>query len=142
MNKSKNIFISNKKAALDFNFEYKIEAGIVFFSDEVRSIRVSQPSLQPVFVYVSKGELFLKHLHLSNAKDPERDKKILLHRNQIKKIIGFFAKKTYTVIPLEFYEKNGFFKVLLGAGQHLQKADKREAIKEKEMKKTVKDFRL
>ncbi len=130
----------NPKIHLEYEFDYKIEAGIVLFGEEVKNIRNTTPSLQPCFCFINKGEIFIRNLNLSRSKIPERVKKLLLHRKQINKLLGFLSQKSYVIVPMELYEKNGIFKVLIGAGKHLKKVDKREVIKNKEMKKDIKVY--
>jgi SsrA-binding protein len=134
------MLIRNPKAKLEYKFEYELEVGIVLFSDEVKSLRSNAPSLSAAFCYVSKGEIFIRHLSLSKAKDPERDKKLLLHKRQINKIMGIFSQKSYVLIPLELYEKKGLFKILIAAGKHLKQHDRREIIKERDTKREMKIY--
>lgn len=130
----------NTKAHLEYSFDYTVECGIVLNSDEVKSLRKSSPCLTPSYCFIRQREIFTKNLNLNFAKNPEREKKLLLHRKQINKLVGLFSQKKYIIIPLEMYEKDGFFKLVIGAGKHLNKPDRREVIKEKEMKHQIKEF--
>jgi SsrA-binding protein len=132
--------IKNAKAYFEYTFEYEVEAGIVLKGDETKSLRVCAPSLKPSYCYISKGEIFVRNLNLAKAAKPERDKKLLLHKKQINKILGIFSQKCFVIVPIQLYEKKGFFKLLIAAGKTKNKEDKREAIKEKEMKKESKIF--
>jgi SsrA-binding protein len=129
--------IRNKKADLLFNFDYKLEVGIVLTGDEVKSITVGYPSLSEGYCFILKSEVFIKNLVLSRARNPERYKKILMHKNQINKMMGFFSMPSKIIVPLEMYRKNGFYKMLLGVGSKIQEVDKRRKIKEKEMRKEM-----
>ena len=131
------MIVRNKKADLEYNFEYEIEAGLVLKPDEVKSIRLSSPSIKEAYGTVIKREVFIRNLNLSRAKDSNRSKKLLLHRKQINKIIGLLSINHSNIIIIrEFYDKAGIFKVLIGIGQKLKLYDKREKIKQKEMKHT------
>lgn len=131
--------IKNPTLHLEYSLEYETEAGIVLSGDEVKSIRKSSPSLRSVYCYITKGEIFIRNLSLSHSKKPERDKKLLLHKKQINKFLGYLTQKCYVILPMEMYEKNGFFKILIAAAKHLKKQDKREALKAKDRKRDV-DF--
>ena len=130
----------NTKAHLEYSFDYTVESGMVLNGDEVKSLRKSSPCLTPSYCFIRQKEIFVKNLNLNFAKNPEREKKLLLHRKQINKIMGLFSQKQYIIIPLEIYQKDGLFKLVIGAGKHLNKPDRREAIKEKEMKHTIKKY--
>lgn len=132
------MLIKNPKIHLEIAIDYEVEGGLVLEASEVKSLRASSPSLKPTYCYINKGEVFVRHLNLSKAKNSERDKKILLHRKQINKIMGYFSSKNYIIVPIELYEKKGLFKILIGIGIRLKKHDKREAIKNKEMKNEIK----
>ncbi|MFN9111358.1 MAG: SsrA-binding protein [Bacteroidota bacterium] len=131
---------TNPKIHLEYEFDYKIECGIVLNGDEVKAIRSTTPSLKPTFCFIIHREVFVRNFNLSKAKFPERNKKLLLHKKQINKLLGYLSQKCYVIIPMEIYEKNGLFKLTIGCGKHLNKVDKREAIKQKEMKKEMKYF--
>ena len=132
--------VINKTIHLEYEIFSEIEAGLVLKSDEVKSLRKSMPSLQPSYCHFHRNEIYITHLNLNYANNPSRDKKLLMHRKEISKFMSLFSKKSYLIIPMELYDKNGIFKVKIGAGTKLKKVDKREAIKEKEMKNTVKNF--
>lgn len=132
------IFSSNRKAHLDFEFHYIVEAGLVLKGDEVRSFRTQTPSLFGVYAMPRKNELFLENFQANLAHNTNREKKLLLKRREINKINGLFSKHCYTILPLEFYEKNGLFKIKLAVSKNLNKIDKREKIKQKEEKHKLK----
>lgn len=129
------MIVKNKKAEFEFEFDARFEAGIVLTSDDVKSIRKSTPSLTDTYAALSRGEVFWKNLVLSHSKIPDRTRKLLLNKKEIKKIIGLTAKASNTIVPIEMYEKKGLFKVLIGIGHRKSEIDKREKIKERDIKR-------
>jgi SsrA-binding protein len=93
---------------------------------------------------VEKGEVFVHNMHISPYEqgnrynhDPLRTRKLLLHRREINKLIGYIKEQGYTLVPLKLYIKDGFAKLLLGVGKGKKKYDKREDMKKKEAKREV-----
>lgn len=130
--------IINKKILLEYSVEYEKEAGLVLTSDEVKALRKSGPSLNSAYCFINKEEIFIKNLNISNAYNSEREKKLLLHKKEIFKIIGMFSKKCYIIAPLEIYETRGLFKVKIGLCKHLKKHDRRDLLKQKDIQKEIK----
>lgn len=136
------IIANNKKA----NYEYFIistyEAGIVLNGSEVKSVRLGHVSLNDSFITFSKGEAFIKNMHISTYKDASLDKldekrsrKLLLNKNEINKLISKVKEKGFTCVPLKVYLKEQLVKVemALAKGKHLY--DKREAIAKKDIER-------
>lgn len=124
--------ISNKKARFEYSITDSFEAGIVLFGHEVKSLRAGRGDLSDAFAKVQNGEIYLKNAFIppyqnSVIKDynPKRDRKLLLHKDQIGKLVG---SKDH-LIPLSIYEKRNMFKVDLGIGTSKKQFDKRKAIK-------------
>jgi SsrA-binding protein len=132
----------NRKARHDYEILETFEAGMVLTGSEVKSLRDGRVNLKDSFARVDRGEVFLLNAHISpySAADrfghePERTRKLLLHRAEIDKLLGRVQERGLTIIPLRIYFKNGRAKVALGVGRGKKAYDKREAIKEREMKR-------
>ena len=105
---------NNKKAYHDYFIEEKYEAGLVLHGTEVKSLRMGKCSIKEAFIRIEKGEVYIYGMHISPYekgnifnKDPLRPKKLLLHKQQIRKLIGSSAEKGYTLVPLQVYFSNG-----------------------------------
>ena len=144
------IFAQNRKAKHDFHIEEVYEAGIALQGTEVKSIREGRVNLKDSFAKVENGELFLYNMHISPYDqgnifnhDPLRTRKLLMHKMEIKRLIGLTKEKGYTLIPLRLYIRNGKIKVELGLAKGKRHYDKRRALKEKtvdrEIEKALKD---
>lgn len=138
------IIAQNKKALFDYQIEERIEAGIVLTGDEVKSIRAGHVNLIGAFAQIVKGELFLVGCRIapySHAfqKDEEvamRSRKLLIHRRELNKITGSISRKGFTLVPLKIYfNKKNIVKVELGLGTHKKAAGKKQALKERDIKR-------
>lgn len=137
--------IVNKKARFNYFISDSFEAGIVLFGHEVKSLRAGHGDLSDSFARIQNGELFLKNSFIpayQNASikeyDPKRERKLLLHKDQIRKLTG----GSDHLIPLSIYEKNNMFKVEIGIGSSKRQFDKRKAIKKRdEDRKIEQDLR-
>jgi SsrA-binding protein len=134
----------NKKAYHDYFIEETYETGIVLQGTEIKSIRMGRVNLKDSYARVHNGEVFLYNMHVSPYEqgnrynhDPLRTRKLLLHRREINKLIGYTKEEGYALVPLKLYLKNGFAKVLLGLGKGKKKYDKREDLKKKEAKREI-----
>lgn len=132
----------NRKARHDYEILETFEAGMVLIGSEVKSLRDGRANLKDSYARVERGEAFLLNAHISPyaaasylGHEPERSRKLLLHREEIEKLLGRVQEKGLTVIPLRIYFKGGRAKVLLGVGRGKKAYDKRESIKEREMKR-------
>jgi SsrA-binding protein len=132
------IVAKNKKARHDFNIEETYEAGIKLQGTEIKSIRARNVNLKDSFAVVEKGEVFLYNMHISPYKqgnrynhEPERKRKLLLHKNEIRKLIGYTKQKGYTLIPLAIYMKHNLAKVELAIAKGKNVHDKRRDIAKK-----------
>lgn len=135
---------SNKKAYHDFFIEETLEAGIALMGTEVKSLREGRANLKDSYALVKDGEVFLIGCHISPYShgnimnpDPERTRKLLLHRGEIKGLQGKLTQKGYTLVPLKIYFKGSHVKVELGLAKGKKLYDVREALKEKEAKREV-----
>ena len=137
------IIAQNKKAYHEYYIEDKIEAGIVLEGTEVKALRCSKASIAESYADKVRDEIFLLGANISEyskAKNfshhPRRQRKLLLHKKEIKKLIGLIKRKGYTLIPLSLYfNKCNIVKLSLGIAKGKKKHDKREAIKQREWDK-------
>jgi SsrA-binding protein len=138
------IVITNKKAFHDYFIDESYEAGIVLTGTEVKSIRGGQANLKDSFARVDNGEIFLYQFHISPYAhgnranvDPERTRKLLLHKKEISRLFGKTQIKGFALIPLKVYFKKGKAKVELGLGHGKKTYDKREDLKNRAAKREV-----
>ena len=131
---------TNKKANYDFTIKEKFEAGLVLTGAEIKSLRVNTGSIKESYIIEKKGELWLTNCHIkkySSSIDKKnnstRERKILVKKKELNKIIGSSKKEGMTIIPLILYFNNkGLAKLSIGLGKGKKKYDKRAAIKSKE----------
>jgi SsrA-binding protein len=136
---------SNRRAFHEYSFVDKIEAGVVLTGTEVKSMRQNGCSLGDGFVRLRGGEAWLVNVHIPpydrgtffSQHEPNRDRKLLLHSNEIKRLVGTIQEKGLTLIPLRAYFKRGNVKVELGLGRGKKTHDKRQAIKEREARREI-----
>lgn len=141
---------NNKKAYHDYFIEDKYEAGIELFGTEVKSIRMGKCSIKESFIRIEKGQVYIYGMHISPYekgnifnKDPLRTRKLLLHRNEIHKIMGQVAQKGYTLVPLKVYFKDSLVKVEVGLARGKKLYDKRDDIAKKDQRREAeKDFKV
>lgn len=132
--------IHNKKAFHDYFIEEKYEAGIVLEGWEVKAIRAGRVQLKEAYIIIRNGELYLIGCHISPLKtasthilpDPVRTRKLLLHLEEIKRLIGKIERVGYTLIPLDMHYKTGRIKLEIGLAKGKKQHDKRETEKQKE----------
>ena len=140
--KNENSLAENRKARHDYFVEEAMETGLVLVGTEVKSIRKGRVNLKECYADISNGEIFIKGMHISPYEqgnifnvDPIRERKLLLHKKEILKIDNEVTTKRYTIIPLKIYFVRGKAKVELGVCQGKKLYDKRESIKEKDIKR-------
>ena len=143
-------FAKNKKAFHDFTIEETYEAGIALTGPEVKSIREGRANLKESYARVRDGEVFLIGAHISPYENathrdqrPTRDRKLLLHRKEIDRLIGKTLTEGNTLVPLKLYSKNGNVKLQIGVASRKREYDKRRDIArktaEREMQRAVKE---
>lgn len=140
----KKVLVRHRKARHDFDIEATWEAGIQLVGSEVKSLRESHASISEAFAEVRKGEVWLINAKIEPYPwanqfnhEPERPRKLLLHRQEIDRIISRLRDTGVTLIPLEIYVKNGKIKVELGLGRGKKQYEKREAKKEHEARREM-----
>lgn len=136
--------VTNRKALHDYFILERFETGIVLKGTEVKSLRQGSANLQDGYAMVRNGEVWLIGLHISpfekgniNNHDPKRERKLLMHRKEIRKLIGKTSDKGTTLVPLRVYFKNNIVKLELGLARGKQLHDKREAIAKREMERQL-----
>ena len=133
------IAISNRKARHEYEVLDSFEAGIVLRGSEVKSLRLGNANLQDSYAYVKGAEVWLAGMHINPYEqanifnhDPRRERKLLLHKKEIRKLVGKTSEKGLTLIPLKVYFKAGLAKVELGVCRGKRSYDKRAAIAKRE----------
>ncbi len=135
---------TNRKARHDYFIEKTFEAGIVLTGSEIKSVRASHVSLQEGYITIDRGEAWLVGAHIgvySHAgyagHEPDRRRKLLLHARQIEEMAVEVDRKGHTVVPLRLYLKEGWAKLELGLAKGKRQFDKRETVKERDMKRDM-----
>lgn len=138
------VVCQNKKAAHEYFIVERFEAGIVLTGSEVKSLRQGKANLADGYAQVVGGEVLLYNVHISpyshahhEEQDPTRTRKLLVHRREIKKLIGKVQEKGFTLIPTKIYFKNGWAKVELALAKGKKLYDKRESIKRREEEREI-----
>lgn len=138
------VIAQNKKARHEYFIEQTIEAGIVLSGTEVKSVRLGKVNLKDSYASIDSGEVFVKGMHISPYeqgnlfnKEPMRDRKLLLHRFEINKLIGYTQQKGLTLVPTQLYFKKGKVKIELGVAKGKKLYDKREDMAEKDAKREI-----
>ena len=140
----KKIIAENRKARFDYFIEDTYECGIVLEGTEVKSVKNGNISFPDVFAEITNGEVWVKNFHISEYSfssifnhKPDRPKKLLLHAEEIKRLARRVDEKGCTLIPLDFYLKNGRVKVTLGVCKGKKMYDKRAAIKDRDVQRDI-----
>ena len=138
------IIAENRKARFDYFIEDTYECGIVLEGTEVKSVKNGNISFPDAFAEINNGEVWVKNFHISEYSfssifnhDPDRPKKLLLHADEIKRLTRRVEEKGCTLIPLDFYLKDGRVKVTLGVCKGKKMYDKRAAIKDRDVQRDI-----
>ncbi len=133
------IIAKNPVAYHNYSIEDTIEAGIILTGTEIKSIRTGSANLKDSYANIKNGEAYIYGMHISPYengnifnKDPLRDRKLLLNKREINKLVGLIKQKGYTLVPISLYFKNNFVKLELGIGKGKKLFDKREDIAKKD----------
>lgn len=134
----------NRRARHDFHIEEALEAGLVLSGSEVKSLRAGKAQLKDSYGRIERGEVWLFNAHISPyaaaaqfGHEPTRSRKLLLHRRQIAHLIGKVKERGLTLVPLRLYFKDGRAKVELALARGKKLYDKREATKEREVRREM-----
>lgn len=133
---------NNRKARFLYSIEEKLECGIELKGTEVKSLRNGKFSFTDAYGRIINGELILCGLHISpytfgniHNHDPDRNRRLLVHKQEIRKLQRKVDEKGFTLVPLSFYLKNGRVKVEMGIGKGKKLHDKRDSIKQRDLKR-------
>ena len=134
------LIADNRKAFFDYHILETFEAGIALLGTEVKGIREGKANLRDSYARVEQGEIWLYNVHINAYShrgyadhDPKRRRKLLLHRQEIRKLIGKTTEKGLTLVPTRMYFKNGKVKIALGLARGKQAHDKRETMRRREV---------
>ncbi len=138
------VLADNRKAHHDYFVEQTYEAGIALYGTEVKSVRAGRVNLKDTYCDIKDGEVFALGMHISPYeqgnifnRDPLREKKLLLHKREIMKLVGLTTREGYTLVPLKMYLKGKHVKVLLGLCRGKKSFDKREDIAKREADRLI-----
>ena len=141
---------NNKKAYHDYFIDEKYEAGLVLHGTEVKSLRVGKCSVKEAFVRIENSEVWIYGMHISPYekgnifnRDPLRPKKLLMHKDEIRKLTGKISEKGFTIVPLQVYFKDGRAKIEIGLARGKKLYDKRQDIAKKDQRREAeKEFKV
>ena len=138
------LIAKNPTAYHNYNIENKLEAGIVLYGTEIKSIRNGKANLKDSYANIKNGEVFVYGMHISPYehgnifnKDPLRARKLLLNKKEINKLIGLINQKGYSLIPLNMYFKGNLVKLELGIGKGKKLYDKRQDLAKKDAQRRI-----
>ncbi len=143
------IIATNRKAEHDYYILERYEAGIVLEGSEVKSVKNGNISIKEGYAKIEDGEIYLLNVHITPyekssafSPDPKRKRKLLLHKHEIKRLLGKVQRRGFTLIPLKVYiNDRGYVKIELGLCKGKKLIDKREEIKRKELEREKQRFR-
>lgn len=149
MEETVKIIATNRKARFNYTVTDTFECGIALEGTEVKSVKAGNISFADSFALIENGEVWVQNLHISEYAyssvfnhDPDRKKKLLLHREEIKRLQRKVDEKGFTLVPLDFYLKHGLVKVKLGLCKGKKEFDKRADIKDRDVKRELaREFR-
>ena len=140
----KKIICVNKRARFDYAIDEVFEAGLVLHGTEVKSLRAGRATLKDAYAEVRDGEMFLLHAHINQYEqanrfnhEPERPRKLLLHRREIHRLAGKTQERGLTLIPTRMYFSRGKAKVELGLGKGKRQYDKRQDMKRRDAQRDI-----
>ena len=144
------LIANNKKAYHDYFIEDTYEAGIALVGTEVKSLRMGKCSIKEAFVGLDGDEVYVYRMNISPYekgnifnKDPLRPKKLLMHKSEIRKLVGKIAEQGYTLVPVEVYFKGSLVKVQIALAKGKKLYDKRQDIVRKDMRREAeRDFKI
>ena len=141
---------NNKKAYHDYFIDEKYEAGLVLHGTEVKSLRLGKCSVKEAFVRIENSEVWIYGMHISPYekgnifnRDPLHPKKLLMHKDEIRKLTGKISEKGFTIVPLQVYFKDGRAKIEIGLARGKKLYDKRQDIAKKDQRREAeKEFKV
>ena len=140
------VIAENREARFEYFIEDSYEAGIVLDGGEVKSVRAGNVNLKDCYCSIVNGELFIKGMHIAvydkagsyNIKDSRRERRVLLHKSEINRLIGKVNQKGFTIVPLKVYFKGSLIKVEIGLCKGKHTYDKKQTIKERDLDRSAK----
>jgi SsrA-binding protein len=134
----------NRKARFNYFIEDEYEAGLVLTGTEVKSLRMGRAHLKDAYAVIRNGEVFIQQMHIGpypfayyDNHAPERPRKLLLHKHEIKRLLGKVNERGYSLVPLRLYFKEGRVKVALALARGKKTIDKRETIRRRDEKRDL-----
>ena len=138
------LIAKNPTAYHNYTIQDRLEVGIVLSGTEIKSIRSGKVNLKDTYATIKKGEVYIIGMHIAPYehgnifnKDPLRDRKLLIHKKEIHKLIGLIKQKGLSLVPIELYFKGSFVKLKLGIGKGKKLYDKREDIAKKDAQRKI-----
>ncbi len=138
------VIVSNRRARRDYEITETVECGIVLLGSEVKSIKAGMVSIAEAYAEPVGNEIWLKDMHVAVyphsghfGHEPTRPRKLLLRKDEIKRLVGKVSRRGYTLVPLSIYLKRGLIKLELGLGRGKRKYEKRETIKKRDMERDI-----
>lgn len=139
------ISIQNRRASFEYEFIDKYEAGIVLTGSEIKSIRLGKVNINDAYCHFKNHELFIKNMHISpygsgfGTHEPTRERKLLLHKNELRKLHRAVKEDGMTIVPIKLYiNKKGWAKLLIALARGKKLYDKRESIKKRDIERELK----
>lgn len=136
--------IKNRKARFNYFIEKTYEAGIALTGTEIKSIRKGSANFNDAYISISDGEAFIKNMYIAKYDngthfnhDERRDRKLLLHKNEIKRLLNEVQVAGYTIVPTRLYFKGNYAKVEIGLARGKKLYDKRETIKKRDLEREM-----
>lgn len=143
------IIATNRRATHDYFILEKYEAGIVLKGTEIKAIRQGKVNIKESFARIIKGELYLINMHIGHYShgniynhEPLRDRKLLMHKKEIAKLVGKLSQKGLTLIPLSLYFKKNIVKVELALAKGKKLYDRREDIKKRDLQREERRYKI
>ncbi len=140
----KKMIARNKQAKRNYEIETEYEAGVMLIGSEVKSLREGRASLNEAYCKVRNNECFLVGAHITEYRnagyaghEPTRERKLLLHKHEIKKIAGKVIERGYTLVPMELYWSGAHVKLLIGLGKGKRTHDKRRDVSDRDAKRAI-----
>lgn len=134
--------IKNKKAYFNYFIEEELEAGIVLVGTEIKSVRAGSINISDAYIHIKNNEAYIINMFIDKYDsgsvfnhDPSRERKLLLHKKEIKRMLEKVKKEGLTIIPLKIYIKGGKAKLLIGIARGKKLYDKRESIKKRDLER-------
>lgn len=134
----------NRRATYDYHIDERVEAGLVLTGTEIKSIREGRVNLREGYARISGGEGWLVGVHIAPYEhgnrfnhEPLRERKLLLHRDELKTLVGQVKQRGYTIVPLQMYLKHGRAKIELGLARGKREYDKRESLAKREAQREI-----